>query len=184
MAEEQSDFEKVQEFIKEQVQEFAQQQFTQFKTELTREPVKVDDAISEAQKQLRQTLSPFIDPGINDAKITAQSAVDYVDFYTTNPEAIEFKDAVEDAFTKMKEAGRPVSRRDIYAHMLGGEFIKDRAGFMEKQSVKTKEQLARASDAGDVGLMSYNKAKNDTTWSDFNKLSVEDMEKMLEGIGF
>lgn len=185
-AEETDDLAKVQDFIKSQVETYFQEQVQKTPAIQQVERQTARESEDAAQKQLRELISPFVDPALNEARLTAADSMDYVKFYTNNPEAAEYQEAVEKTFEALKKAGRPLPREDILAHTIGKEYRTAPEKFTEKLSAKRQAQLERAESASDIGGMSTSRAKNDGTFGEgkFDKLSVEDMEKALEGITF
>lgn len=173
------DLSKVQDFIKGQVETY----FNELQQKATPAvPGKSQDDL--AKEQLGQLINPFIEPGLAEARLTSSDAKDYVHFYMNNPNAKEYHDDVEKTFTALVKAGRPISRNDILKHKLGEEYQADPGKFVEKQTVRQKEQLARAEVAVDFGAAALNKAKSDSNFVNFESKSIEDMEKALEGITF
>lgn len=173
------DLAKVQDFIKGQVETY----FNEMKDKAT-SGVDIKTAEQQAHDQLGQLINPFVEPALNEARLTSSDAKDYVQFYMHNPDAKEYHDDVEKTFTALVKAGRPISRADILKHKLGEEYQTDPAKFVEKQTTKHKEQLQRAEAAVDFGTAALNKAKSDGTFVNFDSKSLEDMEKALEGITF
>jgi hypothetical protein len=186
MAEETDDLAKVQEFIKSQVETYFQEQVA--KTPVVQQQQQQSQQVQEdaAQKQLRELISPFVEPGVSAARLDAADSLDYAKFYTNNPEAAEYQDQVEKTFEALKKAGRPLPRADILAHTIGKELTSNRDAFTEKLIAKRQAALERAEQAGDIGSYSITKAKADGTFGtgNFDKLSVEEMEKALEGVSF
>ena len=134
--------------------------------------------------QLREIINPFIEPGLQQAQFTGADAKDYVEFYTGNTEASEYKEKIESTFAALAKAGRATTRKDIHKYILGQEFSADRDKFMDKQSKRKQEQLDRASNASDFGAAGMSRGKDDPSWTNFDTLSLEDMEKKLEGVTF
>lgn len=188
-----SDIEKVQSFIKEQVEAYvAELDAKRPIPTVTPQPVETDE--QRSKRQLTEIIKPITDPDINTARFEAADAKDYIKFYTANPDAVEYQEKVEKTFEALAKAGRPTSRNDILDYLIGQEYRSDRDKFTEKLTVKRKEQLERAESAADLGTMSVNKAKNDPAFAHFmnyEKLSGDDvstalkeMERVLEGVTF
>jgi hypothetical protein len=175
------DLAKAQEFIKSQVETYMQEAFAK------QQPVtQIQPVVADPNQQLRELISPFIDPGINEAKFTGADAKDYVKFYTDpkNIDAAEYQDEVEKAFEALAKVGRSTSRADILRYLRGKEYEADPDKFVAKVAERNKAALERARNAGDIGGSAIDRAKNDTTWTNFGKLSLEDMEKALDGVTF
>lgn len=184
MAESEGDFEKVQGFIKEQVQTY----FNELKT---KEPVvqQQQQAVTQteqqrAHQQAGDFIKQFVDGDINDAKFVAADARDYADFYMNNPLASDYKDDVEKTFKVLKDAGRATARGDILDYVRGRQLRTDPDSFTKAEKARQAKQLERAESAGDFGAGSIARAKADSIWSNFESLSVADMEKALDGITF
>jgi len=173
------DLAKVQEFMKSQVDAYMAEKYPQG---LSQPATKSQDDL--AKEQLGQLINPFVEPQLNEARLTSADAKDYVQFYMNNPDAKEYHDDVEKTFTALVRAGRPISRADILKHKLGEEYQTDPAKFVEKQSERHKQQLQRAEVAVDFGIAALNKAKSDSSFVNFENKSLEEMEKLLEGITF
>lgn len=191
-AEDNDELIKVQNFIKEQVRGY----FDELKDKLPApQPMVTRQSDQEIQQQqLREIISPFIEPGLNEARLHGADAKDYVKFYTSNPEAAEYADEVEKLFEGAVKAGRPIPRQDLLDYVIGKEYRSDRDKFTEKLTSKKKEQVERAESASDIGSFSMTKAKNDPMFAAFtgyerlegDDLSnrVKEMEKALEGVTF
>lgn len=176
---EKQDLAKVQDFIKGQVETY----FNEMKDKAA-PVVDTKTAEQQAHEQLGQLINPFVEPALNEARLTSSDAKDYVQFYMHNPDAKEYHDDVEKTFTALVKAGRPISRADILKHKLGEEYQADPAKFVEKQTARHKEQVVRAEAAVDFGAAALNKAKSDGTFANFDSKSLEDMEKALDGVTF
>lgn len=177
-----NDIEKVQGFIKEQVE-------TYFNELSSKQPVQQQVATARteqdiAKQQLQDLISPFINPGLNEARLTSADAQDYVKFYTNNTDAAEYQDQVEAMFTKLKDSGKPMPRANILDYLRGNEFRTDPDKFTEKQLAKRKAATDRAELATDFGAGALGRAKNDSNFSNFESKSLEDMEKALDGVTF
>jgi len=187
MAEEQTDdLIKFQELVKSQVETYFQEQVAKTPALQQAQQVAVSQQEDAAQRQLRELISPFVEPGIAQARMDSADGLDYAKFYTNNPDAIEYQESVEKMFDALKKAGRPLPRADILAHTIGKEFTADRDKFTEKLTAKRKAQLERAEQGGDVGGMVASRAKQDSTFGQgrFEQLSTADMEKALDGVTF
>lgn len=186
------DLAKVQSFIKGEVETY----FNELKTQLPaaqpeKTPAQVED---EGKRQIRELISPFIEPGLQEARFAGQSAEDYVKFYTGNTEAIEYQEQVEDMFTKLKAAGRPLPRADILSYIQGTEYRADKDKFIEKASAKRKQQLETAQGAVDFGSMGMTKGKVEPLAAvmgtieqksgDELSAALKDMEAAMQGMTF
>jgi hypothetical protein len=175
-----SDFQQVQQLIKGEVEKYAAEAFSKHQSSSI--PQQTEQ--QQAQQQLRELINPFVEPKVNEAMFAANDAKDYVDFYNNNDVESSYRKQVEDTFSELKKGGRPLPRKDIMKYLYGDEFVKDPEKFTEKQLSRKKEQLDRAAIASDFGAGAMDRAKNDSTWTNFKSLSTDDMEKALEGMTF
>lgn len=175
---EDNDFEKVQAFIKEQVDTYAPDALRK----ATPQQPQVDTD-AQAKRQFGELIDPFVSPHLAKAQFTADDAKDYVDFYGDEG-AREYKDQVEDLFQQAAKNNRPMPRKEILRYVRGKEYEADPEAFVTKASEKKKAQLERAEAASDFGAFSTTRAKADPTFGNFEKLSLDEMEKALEGISF
>ncbi len=173
-----STFEQVQALIKGQVDDYLKEQ------QSIPTPQQQQSEQDKATQQIRDLINPFVKPDLDEARFVAADAKDFVSFYNNNEDALLYKDDVEKSFELMKKAGRPTTRADILNYLVGREYREQPDKFKERETAKQKRQVERADGAIDFGGGSINRAKSDPTWSNFNKLSIEDMEKALDGITF
>lgn len=175
---EQEQVEKAQQFIKGEVERHIKELY---------KPVESKGQLSDEEQQrqrMREFLDPYVSPGVNEAKLAAADAKDELKFYRAHPEALDLESEIEGTFQNLVKANRPMTREDIYRNLLGKQYTEDPQKFMERASAKRQAQVARAEEATDIVTASFNKAKGDKTFSGFEKLSIEDMEKALEGVAF
>ncbi len=175
------DIKRVQSLIREQVQScMAEQQAAeaarQAQGNLTDE--------QKGRQQLKEVIDPIIGPDINEARFTAADAKDEVRFYRKNPEALDHEEEIEKVFIQLKQAGRATDRATIYQYVLGREYTEDKEKFTDKQIERRRQQTEKADIAQDMGMGALSRARNDPKFKDFDKLSVEDMEKALDGVTF
>ena len=140
----------------------------------------------DIQDQFKQAINPLIEPSLNEARFTAADAQDYVKFYTNNPEAMVHQEKIEKIFTTLKEAGRATIRADVLKYSYGDDFVKDPDKFIEGYNERKKKQLERVESASDFGAGSLSKVKDHPVYNqeNFSKLTVEEMEKALDGVTF
>ena len=184
MAEEQDDVAKVEEFLQTRIKSEVETYFNemQAKQQQRVEHQATPSEQERAQKELREIISPIFDADIKQSRLDAADAKDYTQFYRANPDADP--EEIEKTFKALVDAGRPTTRADIARYLTGKRFEADPTKFMSEMSEKQKQQLARASSAGDIGGSALDRAKNDPQWANFGSLSVEDMEKALDGVTF
>lgn len=175
---------RVQEFIKEQVSQYAKDAFA----EVTRQQNPQQPQLSQ-EEQYRQNvnniISPVVDPKIHATQLEVADTRDMVNFYS-NPDMVEYKEPVEKMFNELKAAGRAIPRQDIYFYLQGKMAQEKPEEFGKKLTERQQRQLDRANGSIDMGSSSLERARNDPVYSKdaFSKLSVEEMEKALDGITF
>lgn len=185
--------EKVQEFIKGQVQTFAQESFQRYEEEGRTKQQQQQSGMTpqqEAQENLRQTLSPFIDPKMNAVQLVAADTSDKVDFYLNYRQYADIAPEVEVMFNELKGQGRAIPRADVAKYIMGNMQDKDPERFDKIVGERKKAQLDRVNSATDMGQGALDKAKNDPVWSqvrlpngDFG-MKLEDLERALDGVAF
>lgn len=168
------DFAKVQEVLRSQVDQYMAER----ETRQQRQPQQPDP-----QKEVADTVRGFVAGDLNEARLTAADARDYVDFYTNNEDGLYYKDDVEKTFNMLKEAGRPTTRKDILRHVIGDQYIADPVKFKAREDSRKQAQLDRAATAGDIGQAASTREKS-TKFANFDSLSSEEMEKALDGVTF
>ena len=178
------DFEKVQDFIKDQVKTYFDEMKAKEPAVRQQEPQVTVTEQQQAHKQAGDFIKQFVDSDINDAKFVAADARDYADFYMNNPLAADYKDDVEKAFKVLKDAGRATTRGDILDYVRGRQMRTDPENFTKGEKARQAKQLERADSASDFGAGATARAKSDAVWGNFDSLSVADMEKALEGVTF
>ena len=181
---EELDLAKVQEFIKGQVETYAKEVFATQAPQV--QPQVHQGAISaeeQARRQLQEVLTPFIKPGLDAANLQSADTRDYVDFYS-DPAVRSEKETVEKMFDELKNNGRPLPRRDIYDYLQGKLYRENPEEFNKKVSERKKQQLDAASGSIDMGAGALDRARNDPVWSNVKNMSLEDLEKALDGVTF
>lgn len=138
----------------------------------------------EGRKQLKELIDPIYGQEVSGAKFTAQDAKDYVTFYRKYPNAGEFEEEIEKTFTALAEAGRPFSRETVYQNVLGREYSKDPEKFVTKHNEVKERKVKEAQTASDMGQFGVGSTRSDNPFKDFDKLSLADMEKALDGVTF
>lgn len=187
MAEDEVDINKVNEYIRDQTQTYVKEALAQYQAE--QQPVQQQQnsqGLTQeqlAQLQLKQMLDPFIQPEVNAAKFAAANANDKVDFYS-KPGNRQYEAEVEKMFNEQVAQGRALPREDLKNYILGKSYSENPKKFTEEQEARHKEQLNNAYSATDMGIAALDKAKADPVWSNVKNMSLEDLEKNLEGITF
>lgn len=182
MAESNEDFDlaKVQEFIRGQVETYAEQVF---KERLPVEPTAPTKTQQEqAQDQLRDVINPFIQPGLNTVQLAVADLKDQVTFEASFKGSTEERKAVEDMFTQLKNAGKPLPRSDIRDY-LEGKLLRESPEKAEEKLAQRKKQTEHLSDAVDFGSGALNRVKNDPQY-DPKRMSLSELEAALEGVTF
>lgn len=188
MAEENEvDINKVNEYIRDQTQTYVKEALEQYQQQQQPAPQQQNhQGLTQeqlAQLQLKQMLDPFIQPEVNAAKLAAADVSDKVDFYS-NPENRGYQKEVEEMFTALKAQGRAIPREDIKNYLVGKSYTTDPKKFTEEQEKRHREQMSNAHSATDMGISALDRAKADPVWSNVRSMSLEDLEKNLEGITF
>mgnify|MGYP001606994390 CR=1 FL=1 len=184
MAEENNteDIEKVEAFLQSKIKAEVEAAFNSYSEQQKTQPIT--QQTDNQKDQLKELINPYIEPGIQRAQFEGADAKDYAQFYMRNADASEYADEVEKSFEALAKAGRPTTRADILRYIRGKEMEADPAAFMTKMAEKQKAQVDKAKGAVDFGSSAADRAKNDPTFANFDKLSVEDMEKALDGVAF
>lgn len=185
---EQSDFERAQEFMREQMQQLLPEVLPQAVQAYTRSQQQ-PSAEQQQYRQAEQAVRGIVQQDIDNANLTSRNAMDMVNFYLDDPLAREYQKEVEASFDIMMKNNRPTSRADILSYEMGREMRAEPAKFEERQARVRKAQLARAQLAGDVGegaegrsggdkYTSLDKLSKQSSWSDDD---VKQLESMLDG---
>jgi hypothetical protein len=177
-----ANFAKVQEFIQTQVKDY----LTDMQEQAQRSnPQVIQTEQQRAQQQLRETLNPFIEPGLNEVKLETANTRDMFQFYRDNPQiADEEKNAVEKMFAELKDKGRAIPRQDIYDYLEGKAARENPDNFTKKISERKQRQLDRAQSAVDMGAQGLHRRDDPLHPENFKALSVEEMEKAMDGWTF
>lgn len=138
----------------------------------------------EGNNQLRELLEPLYGPHVQQARLESMSAIDESRFYRKHPEAAEREDQIEAIFRESMRNGRPWQREEINRYLIGKEAEADPDKFVEKINAKKEAQLRRAEGAMDFGFNGAGREQEVEKFKSFDKLSVEEMEKALEGVTF
>lgn len=192
--ESQSDFDKVQGFIRDQVKSFLDQEL-QNRVRPTPQP-QVDEQ-QQRNSMIADVIAPVVGPHINRALINSADAKDQVKFYRKNPDAAEYEEQIETLWEDLAKQGRIVARDDIYHFIIGREANQDFDKLSQKREARKKAQLERAEGAGDFGASGLARGKDDPKWAafhkadDFDKLApdeqdalLKEMEQALSGVTF
>lgn len=136
----------------------------------------------DAKRQLKEFIDPIIKPDIDETRLIASDAKDEARFYRKNPDALELEEQIEQAFDRLVKANRPTSREDIYKYIIGQNYTSDRDRFIDSALSKRQAQLDKASAAADMASGGVSRKEMESGRESFSKLSVEEMEKALEGV--
>lgn len=182
---EDSDFQRVQDFIKEQVQTYLAEE-TATRTRQQQQQTNTQDP----HKELREYLAPVTGPEYHRLAVDNADTRDMLSV-VNDPMYAEFKEDVDKIFTTLKEQGRPIPRKDILNHVMGREYNINPDRFAERTGKVKKAQLARAQDAvdlgsGAIGRLSGAEAELASLVQSgaFAKLPSEEQAKHLEGVVF
>lgn len=185
MAEENEvDINKVNEYIQGVVQESFKEAMASYQAQA--QPVTREERLTEQQAanlQLKQMLDPFITPEINAAKLAAADASDKVDFYR-DPRNVQYTDEVEAMFKDLKARGQAIPRNDIKNYLIGKAYSEDPKKFTEAEAARHTQQMDKVNSSVDMGLNAMDRAKADPVWSNVRNMTLEDLEKNLDGVTF
>lgn len=146
---ENNDLEQVQAFLREEIARATQEELAKLQKAQPKEQ-KIDTSRAEFDKQLKDLIDPIVQPALQEARLTAASAMDYARFYSSNPDAVEYKDDIEELFKKGVESGRAVDRESLASYVLGQKLRKDPEAVMKKFQEK-QAQIERAKQGIDFG---------------------------------
>jgi hypothetical protein len=138
------------------------------------------DADTAQRNAIKEMVDPIYRNELESIRLEARAARDEATFYRKHPEAVDIADDLEKLFVESANNGRPTSREALYDFYNGREQRMN----PEKYEARRKAQLERASAASDIGSGSNGKEKAGITIDDFKSLSLEDMERALEGVTF
>jgi hypothetical protein len=184
MAEEEVDINKVNEYIQGVVQESFKEAMASYQAQA--QPVTQQGQLTQQQEanlQLKQMLDPFITPEVNAAKLAAANASDKVDFYSDDSNK-PYQAEVEKMFNELLANGKAIPRRDIKNYLIGKAYSDDPKKFTEAEAERHKTQMDRVNTSVDMGLNAMDRAKVDPVWSNVKNMSLDDLEKNLEGVTF
>lgn len=176
MAEDFTDKDAVDAYIKQQFESFAAERDAAMQQRQQQPPQQMD----EVQQNVRQIVDPIYRPDIDQARLVAADAKDHVAFYRRHPEAVDLSDKVEALFEDAVKNGRPTAREALYKYALGDLASTEPEKFAERQ----KMQLRQAEQAADLGAGGTGKNRNEGTLDDLKAMTLEDMEKALDGVTF
>lgn len=111
--------------------------------------VELDAAVRRGQpvateNPLAGVLEPIVGPRLREASLNAEAARDTSLFYSTHPEAIEYKDDLEKAFNVMLKNGTPITHEATWDWYRG----RNQDKFFAKRQEAEKKKLAAAEAAG------------------------------------
>lgn len=116
----------------------------------------VDDVNLEQPVQPRATINPLeavirpiIDPMLRTVGIAAASAEDLSLFYATTPEALKYRDKIEEAFKSLVDQGTPFKRQAVWEWYRGKKENFDK--FVKEAREQEELVLAGAKNAQDLG---------------------------------
>lgn len=152
----------------------------EYNKQSARKSVDVEDETKRQHKQVEAFLDPIYGGKINQANFKADSAMDYANFYIGNDLALEYKDQVETIFRQTADAGRPMDRASILRYLVGREALDEPEKYQTRADERKKKQLQKAESA--IDHVEAGRLRGETQFKDFSSLSVEEMEKVLEGV--
>lgn len=188
MPDEKTDFERAQEFMRQQMGEMLPDMLPSAIQAHQRSQQKPSTEQQQLQ-QAHQAVRGIVQPDLDRANLASANAMDMINFYGDDPMAREYQAEVEATARILEQNGRPTARKDILRHTLGSEMLNDPKKFEERQGKVRKLQLARAALAGDIG----DGAEGRTTAGKFDRLDtlskqkswsdddMKELESMLDG---
>ena len=177
MAEEFADKDAVDAYIKQQFDAFANERDAAMQRQ---QQSGQGQDIDQVQQNVRQLVDPIYRPDIDQARLVAADAKDHVAFYRRHPEAVDIADKLEALFEDAVKNGRPTAREALHKYVLGEMMMTEPDKFAERQ----KAQLRQAEMAADLGVGGSGKPRNEGTLDDLKAMTLEDMEKALDGVTF
>ena len=138
----------------------------------------------DPSEEVRNALNPFIQPGIDDAKFRGDDAKDYASFYMRHPEALANQEEVEKMFTSLAQAGRGTTREDINRYIQGKKYLDNPTAFIDSEMERRKKELEALESSTDMAANGIARNAKVVSSEDFGKLSIEEMEKEMEGYTF
>jgi len=179
---------RVQEYIRGEVQQYLQGQQQQAQQQYAQQAAQQQQGQltpqQQAYQQVGQFVRHFVQPDIDQAKFAAADATDRANFYISNPLAKEYEQELEETYATMVQLGRPTVRADVLRYIRGKEYEANPQKFLEKEKEREKRRIQHVSYASDIGASAISRERVDQLFTDFDKLSLEDMEKRLDGVTF
>lgn len=176
MAEEFADKDAVDAYIKQQFESFSNEREAAMQRQQQQQPQPMD----EVQQNVRQIVDPIYRPDIDQARLVAADSKDEGRFYRRHPEAADLSEKIEALFEDAVRNGRPTAREALYKYALGDLQMTEPEKFAERQ----RNQLRQAELAADLGGTASGKNRNEGTLDDLKAMTLEDMEKALDGTTF
>lgn len=185
MAEEQdAEIAKAQQWIKEQVQaNLTEMRAAESQTQRQTERIPERQQSSDID-QLREIITPYMKPDIDALRNEAMAIKDETSFYRKTKDAADFEDQIEATFKQLSDAGRPMARVDIYRYLVGKQAVDEPEKFTARQQARQQQQLQVAQGAVDFGFNGVGRQEEVNKFKSFDKLTIEEMEKALDGVTF
>lgn len=187
MVEEQdAEIAKAQQWIREQVQaNLAEMRAAEVQTQRQTERVpERQTQQGQESDQLRDIINPYLKPDIDSLRGETAALRDENTFYRKTKGAEEYEEQIEATFQQLTAAGRPMARSDIYRYLVGKMAVDEPEKFTERQNARQQRQLQTAQGAVDFGFNGVGRQEEINKFKSFDKLSVEEMEKALDGVTF
>lgn len=189
MAEEPNDFQRAQEFMRQQMDEYVPQIL-----EAQRQRAQQPDPLQQQQRQIQETIRGAVAPDLDTANLTAADTRDYVNFYNPDNELGRlYQKEVEETFGVLNKNGRPTVRNDILRHALGKMQLENPEEYKKRQDELERRQKTRAYLAGDIGEGGISADRSGGKYKDLDRLSkqsdftdedIKQLEDMLAGETF
>jgi hypothetical protein len=189
MAEEQNDFQRAQEFMRQQMDEYVPQIL-----EAQRQRAQQPDPVQQQYRQVQDTIRGVVAPELDTANLTAADTRDYVNFYHADNELGRlYQKEVEETFNVLNKNGRPTVRNDILRHALGKMQLDNPEEYKKRQDALERVQRNRAYLAGDIAEGGIGIDRSGGKFKDLDRLSkqsdfsdddIKQLEDMLAGETF
>lgn len=145
-------------------------------------------AVAETQRgtinpAFAEMLRPVLEPTIRaagDAVAQAQQAQDAMMFYTggANPEALQYRDKIEDVVQTQLKKGNVVSRKDAWNWLRGGELYDTLQKSRDTSRVEKEAEASRAAAVGAGSPRQINLSKP------IDSMNSSELGEALKGVSF
>lgn len=176
-------YERVTSFIRDQVKGYMEEVLPTLRGR-QEAPSQRQQQEADNNRLIAETIAPVVGPHISQLQGDYLDLKDKEDFYYSQPDAKEHREDIEALFSELKKQGRMIPRSDLHRAIVGKKYLADPDKFVEDHSNRKKNSRETLDSSVDFGAAMFARAKDDPKWSNFSSLSVEEMEKALDGITF